>query len=54
MSVRIHAALVFAPGRIQEKYVANYLCIGFALGGTVSNTELSESFGPHRIAGRSE
>ena len=35
ISVRIHVAPVFARVRIQEKFLANYLCIGFVPGGTV-------------------
>ena len=54
--MRIHVALVFAPAQIQET-MANYLCIGFVPGGTVSEstvskTKLSEFFGPHRVLGR--
>ena len=30
----IHVAPVFAPAQIQEKFLANYLCIGFVPGGT--------------------
>ena len=39
ISVRIHAAPVFARARarMQEKYLANYLCIGFMLGSTSEN-----------------
>ena len=33
ISVRIHVAPEFAPARIQEKFLANYLCIGFVPGG---------------------
>ena len=33
-SVRIDAAPVFAPARIQQIFLANYLCIGFVPGGT--------------------
>ena len=33
MSVRIHVAPVLTPVRIQDKILANYLCIGFVPGG---------------------
>ena len=33
ISVRIHAAHVFAPARTQKIFLGNYLCIGFVPGG---------------------
>ena len=35
ISVQIHVAPVFVPARIQEKFLANYLCIGFVPRGTI-------------------
>ena len=35
ISGRIHVAPVFAPARIQEIFLGNYLCIGFVPGGTL-------------------
>ena len=40
ISLRIHAAHVFAPGWIQEIFLANYLCIGFVPGGIVHRVSL--------------
>ena len=44
MSARIHVAPVFAPARIQEKNLVNYLCIGFVPGANCGEVE-SEQFG---------
>ena len=47
-SARIHAAPVFAPARIQEKSLANHLCIGFVPGDDVG-TQLLRNVSHDRV-----